>query len=1037
MEKNTRSKIYSSLGLILGIVSLVLLVWNIRESYTKKPYERKEQSLSELVNPFIGTGFHGHTYPGASLPFGLVQLSPDTRKGNWDACSGYHYSDSTILGFSHTHLSGTGCIELGDILIKPITWQGNDIPKSLDEPLSFQHKNEEASPAYYSVLLDNGVKAELTATTHVGLHRYTFPKTDDLEKHSAILIDLAHLLDNEHIYTSELKQTHKREVVGMRSTRGWVDKQQVYFVVQTSEDIFATDEYPTNNEGKKLLCSFKNERQKPIVLKVGLSLVSIDEARTNLEAEVGAKTFDEIKDESAKIWEKALSKIEIRGESREDEVIFYTALYHSMLAPNQVSDVSGSYRTHKDEVAKLDSGIYYSTLSTWDTFRAWSPMMTLLDTDLINNIIRSSLIMYQNSGELPLWPLASGETETMIGYHTASIIADAYMKGIRDYDAELALEAMIASSEKNKKGADYYIKNGFIPSNIKRESVSCLLEFAYDDWCIARMAEAMGKQKVYDKYIARAKNYINVFDGATKFFRPKRLDGNWESPFDTETAGRAYTEATAWQYRFFVPHDVTGLMNLMGGREEFLKALDDLFVQKTKEEPSELQDITGLIGQYAHGNEPSHHVPYLYTLMREGWKTQELTRRILKEMYSAKPEGIIGNEDCGQMSAWYIMSSLGLYSFCPASNQFILTTPLFPYAKINLANGKSLEIKANEPSKNKYIKSVKLNGKALERDFVTYDELMVGGELKFELSAKPNKERDVNFEQPYSMTTGLEVSIPYVKEDLDLFEEQTSVSLASATEGAKIYYTLDGSRPNDQSKVYTESFTIDKSCEIRAIAYKDEYQPSAELKIKATKAEYRKPSVKDEELALLNRGYITADYYEANFRDAYDLFHQTEGLILRGSISPISSEELANISIDGAKSEDHFGYIFKGAIYIAKKGVYDFQTKSDDGSRLFIGDSYGEYGYRYGLARVVDNDGSHAAITANGRIALDKGWHKFIVAYFEDYEGQHLSWSWKQPDSKNFEPIPNKVLASTKKLPREGFIICIEEISIVEEPKKN
>ncbi len=1006
------------LNTLLIALSLLLLIPSCLE-------EQKGVELEpiELVNPFIGTGAHGHTYPGATVPFGLVQLSPDTRMGNWDACSGYHYSDSTMFGFSHTHLSGTGCIDLGDILIKPISWCGDNLPKSIDEPLSFKHSNEEASPAYYSVLLDNEIKVELTATKHVGVHRYTFPEKKDLEEHSAILIDLAHLLDNEHIYSCEIKQVSDYEVVGMRSTRGWVDKQQVYFDLLTDINILETKLIETKNGGKKLLLVFDTlekitcieEKCKDgptifaetlvlnaVEVKVGLSFVSIEEAKKNLEAEAESKSFDEVLAESQGVWRKALDKIKVEG-AEEDKKIFYTALYHSMLAPNEVSDVRSTYRTHQDTIAQLDSTTtYYSTLSTWDTFRAWSPMMTLIDTSLVNNIIRSSLIMYKNSGELPLWPLASGETETMIGYHTASIIADAYLKGIRDYDTELALEAMIASSEKNKKGADYYIKNGFIPSNIKRESVSCLLEFAYDDWCIAQMAKAMGKQEVYDTYIARARNYINVFDGATKFFRPKCLDGNWESPFDTETAGKAYTEATAWQYRFFVPHDVNGLVNQMGGQEEFIKALDQLFIQKTKANVFELQDITGLIGQYAHGNEPSHHVPYLYTFVGQGWKTQEMTRRILKEMYTATPEGIIGNEDCGQMSAWYIMSSLGMYSFCPASNQFILTTPLFPYAKMRLANGKSLEIKANDPGKNKYIKSVKLNGVNLNRDFLTYDELMEGGELSFELCAELNKEREKDFIQPYSMTTASEVSIPYVKEDLDLFEGETTVSLASATDGAKMYYTLNGSQPNKQSKLYTKPFTISQSCEIRAIAYKDAYQPSAELKIKATKAEYL-PTI---EYSFENKdgsgylkchfGKISYGYCEGNIHsfDDYWKIPYWRRDKRRGAVS--------NVGLDKIKHrEDHFAINFHGCIWVDERGVYDFQLKSDDGSILFIDGQ-----------KVVDNGGSHAAITANGRIALDKGWHKFSLYYFEDYEGEHLSWYWKKPKMTEFEPIPDNVLGS-------------------------
>ena len=523
------------------------------------------QSPVDYIDPFIGTGFHGHTYPGATVPLGTVQLSPDTRAGNWDACSGYHYDDTTLNGFSHTHLSGTGCIDLGDILFRPTT-QRPDLTAegSICQPAAFSHKDEKASAGYYSVLLkDEGIKAELTATTHAGVHRYTFPSG----KEAALVVDLAHLLDSEYIYEATLERTAANEIAGMRRTRGWTDNQYVYFVAQFSKPFktvdFIRDKKPVSAEVKlagtdlQAYLSFDNSDGEPVITKVGLSIVSEKNARENLEAEVTGFDFDAVRSAARSAWEQALSVITVEGGDTDDLKNFYTAMYHSMVVPNVASDVNGEYRRHDMKTGQLPEGkVQYSTFSLWDTFRAWNPLMTLIDTTLVNNMVNSYLDIYEASGELPIWPLSAGETGTMIGYHAVSVIADAYMKGIRGFDSDKALEAMVVSSEKNKKGADYYIQNGFIPSNIKKESISCLLEFAYDDWCIARMAQEMGRNDIYEEYIQRSRNYINVFDGSTKFFRPKRMDGNWETPFNPIEVGRAYTEATAWQYRFFVPHDV-------------------------------------------------------------------------------------------------------------------------------------------------------------------------------------------------------------------------------------------------------------------------------------------------------------------------------------------------------------------------------------------------------------------------------------------------------------------------------------------------
>ena len=949
---------------------------------------QKENPVN-FIDPFIGTGFHGHTYPGATVPFGAVQLSPDTRAGNWDACAGYHYDDSTLTGFSHTHLSGTGCIDLGDLLIRPTTQTVDPSRQPMYAPAAFRHEDEKAEAGYYAVLLhEEGIRAELTATAHTGVHRYTFPK----ESTPTVIVDLKHSLDNEHIYESSLQVVNPHEMTGMRNTRGWSDNQRIYFVIQCSQP-FEKATLVSNQkalEGKEAegtdlqaLLKFKDHTSEPIVMKVGLSIVSVENARENLQAEVEGFDFDAVKQAAYHTWNDAVSAIKVEGGTEEQKTNFYTALYHSMVVPNVVSDVNGQYRRHDQTIGQLPQGtVQYSTFSLWDTFRAWNPMMTLIDTTLVTNMIHSFLHIYDASGELPLWPLSAGETGTMIGYHSASVIADAYMKGIRGFDAEKALEALVVSSEKNQKGADYYISKGFIPSNIKKESISCLLEFAYDDWCIAQLAQALGKQEIYDTYIRRSQQYLNVFDGATRFFRPKRMDGNWETPFNPNEVGRAYTEATAWQYRFFVPHDVNGMVQLFGGKEAFTSALDDIFHTDAQVD-GDLVDITGLIGQYAHGNEPSHHIAYLYNYIGQPWKTQAMTRRLLDEMYAPTPEGIVGNEDCGQMSAWYILSSLGLYAVCPGSNEFTFTTPLFEKATLQLANGKTLTITANHPEKNLYIDKVELNGKEIETNFVTYEQLMGGGELHFSLTDQPNRKRGVTADAaPYSFTKEAVVSIPYVDKDLNLFMDSVTVNLATATAGATVHYTLDGSEPTQQSPIFNAPLVLKNTTQINAKAFKDGFQPSSTLSILATKA-------------VLNRGKIILDhqpkngttykYYEGHFQKVADM--QQKHFVEKGIVS--------EPSLDKARQEDHYGFEFSGLIDVPEDGVYTFQTRSDDGSVLYIDQTL-----------VVDNDGSHAAIPATGSIALKKGWHSYRLLYIEDYEGQHLSWAWKLPSGEKLEPIP-------------------------------
>jgi predicted alpha-1,2-mannosidase len=950
----------------------------------------EEKQPVDYVDPFIGTGFHGHTYPGATTPFGSVQLSPDTRRGNWDACSGYHYSDSTIIGFSHTHLSGTGCIDLGDILFHPTTDQIQNREKGyIFDPLPFSHKNEAAEAGYYSVKLDNGIVAELTATTHTGVHRYSFPKNTDRK----IIVDLAHLLDNEKINEAELS-LNSGELSGMRSTSGWVANQHIYFAAQFSVPFNAkfiskgqpvSSNQPLRGDNIQAVLSFFESNGKPIIVKVGISAVSVENARQNLRTEVQDFDFNQVKNEAKASWDKALSSFRVSGGTPEEMTNFYTAVYHAMVVPNQTSDVNSEYRGADQQIRKAGKGKVYSTMSLWDTFRAWNPMMTLVDTTLVNNMINSFLNFYDQTGELPIWPLSSGETGTMIGYHAVSVIYDAFSKNIRGYDTEKAFVAMKASAEKNSKGTTPFLELSFIPADSKRESVSCLLENAYDDWCIAQMAKALGHTDDYNRYINRAKLYLNVFDGSSRFFRSRMSDGLWETPFNPFEVGRGYTEATAWQYRFFVPHDINGLISQFGGQKNFTDALDSLFTAKSATD-GHLSDITGLVGQYAHGNEPSHHMAYLYSFAGQPWKTQQMVRRLLKEMYQPTPEGISGNEDCGQMSAWYVMSSLGLYPVCPGSTQFILSSPLFENATVRLANGRELRITTNNPKKNTYIKEVFWNDKPVAENYITYQQLANGGTLRFVLDSEPNLKRGITPETfPYSLSETAEVSVPFVANDISFFRDQVTVNCGTATPDAEIRYTLDGSEPSENSQLYSNPFVLNNSGTIRLKAFKKGFAPSSTAVYSASKAIFREAAP-----VRLNKNGVYFKYYEGDFSKTSEI--ETKGKLIKSGVC-----DKPELSI--AQTPDHYGFIFSGFISVPEDGVYTFSTKSDDGSVLLMDGQ-----------KVVNNDGSHAEISAIGRVALKKGFHPYELLYFESYEGEALSVSWITPGTGKEEIISPKYL---------------------------
>jgi len=700
------------------------------------------------VNPFIGTGGHGHTYPGATLPMGFVQLSPDCKTKDWDWCSGYHYSDSTILGFSHTHLSGTGVGDLGDVLIMPyygkIEYEPGD-PSIPNEGYhsGFSHDEEYAKPGYYQVKLKKyGIHAELTSTTHVGFHQYTFPSASDSAR---IIIDLAHGIHGNLPFVSELKIENDSTVSGYRYATGWAEMKRLYFVVKFSKP-FNTSGISLHNktpkpfpiavtkEKLKAVLTFKVTNNEKIKVKVALSANSLENAYQNL-SEIKDWNFERIKEESKKEWNNVLSKIRIEADETQKE-IFYTALYHTLVVPNVISDTQTffgpdlSYHTS-------NSKKYYSTFSLWDTFRATHPLYSLLFPDRVNEFVNNFIQHHKIYGYLPIWPLWGTETHTMIGNHAIPVIVEAYMKGIKDYDAEAAYQAVKETSLRTHHNSyfDTLNKYGYLPNDRSTQSVSKTLEIAYDDWCAAQFAKALGHMDDYKFFIKRSSSYKNLFDSTTGFMRGKSSSGVWTAHFNPAQTSYSgdYTEGNAWQYSWFVPHDIDGLIKLHGGKEKFAKKLDSLFTI-----PSTLVgdviDVTGLIGQYAHGNEPSHHIAYLFNYAGYPCKTQYYVRKILNEMYSNKPDGLIGNEDCGQMSAWYIFSSMGFYPVNPASGEFDLGIPLFKKIKISLPNNKEFVITTDNTGKDDgYVKSVKLNGKKFTNLKLTNSEIIEGGSIEFKL----------------------------------------------------------------------------------------------------------------------------------------------------------------------------------------------------------------------------------------------------------------------------------------------------------------
>lgn len=745
----------------------------------------------------IGTDGTGHTFPGATLPFGMMQLSPDTRvDGSWEGCSGYHYSDDYIYGFSHTHLSGTGVSDYGDVLLMPsneiIFNNGFDGKKGYRKP--FSHTNEIASAGYYSVVLDSiDVKVELTVSYRSGIHQYQFPDAEN----QYLILDLEHrdmLLDHKIHHNDDFT------VIGYRHSKAWAEDQRLFYHMTFSHPI-ENITYQIENgqseknykfESSKAAIKFNNPNNEPILVKIGISAVDEAGAKNNLMTEIGDKSFETIKTDAETIWEQQLEKIIIETPNDDHKTIFYTAMYHAMIAPNLYQDVDGRYRGMDLEIHQTNDFDYYTVFSLWDTYRAAHPLYTIIEQDRTKDFIQTFLAKYDEGGIMPIWDLAGNYTGCMIGYHAVPVIADAYLKGVDGFDANKALEAMIHSAMQDHLGLESYKNLGFIPLEEESESVSKTLEYAYDDWTIAMMAKKMGRDDIYESFLKRAQNYKNVFDPETQFMRA-RFRNTWFSPFDPYEVNSNYTEANAWQYSLYTPQDFSGLMKLMGGKDQLEKHLNELFTAEAETSGRHQVDITGLIGQYAHGNEPSHHMAYIYNFVNKPYKTQERVRQILTEQYQNHPDGISGNEDCGQMSSWYIFSSLGFYPVTPGSNQYIIGAPLFDKATINLENGKTFTaVTENNSPENLYIASAKLNGKSYSKSYINHADIMNGGTLIFTMTNQPTNWGSTNEDIPVSeISEHLIIPSPFIKSGEVAFKESTEVVLACAEKDAAIYFSRD------------------------------------------------------------------------------------------------------------------------------------------------------------------------------------------------------------------------------------------------------
>ena len=729
----------------------VLAFLSVLGACTSPQSSQPETDYTQLVNPFIGTDFTGNTYPGAQAPFGMVQLSPDNGLGGWDRISGYFYPDSTIAGFSHTHLSGTGAGDLYDVLFMPVTLPFKEAEGELGIHSKFSHQDEEASAGYYRVKLqDYNINVELTATPRCGVQRYTFPKAE-----SMVILNLKKAMNWDFTMDSQIEIVDSCNIRGYRFSEGWARGQKLYFATRFSKPFKSVEleNAEIKLKGEKVGTSniarfmFDTEDGEQITLVTALSGVSVEGAVKNLNAEAPHNDFDQYLADAKADWNKQLQRIEVVGTNNDDKVNFYTALYHSMIAPTIYSDVDGKYYGPDKQVHQADGWVNYSTFSLWDTFRAAHPLFTYTEPERVGDMVQSFIAFYEQNGRLPVWNFWGSETDMMIGYHAVPVIVDAYLKGIGNFDAEKALEACVATANIDEyRGIGSYKKNGYIPYNVTDKyntenwSLSRTLEYAFDDFCIAEMAQKMGKTELANEFYKRSQNYRNVFNPATGFMQPIDDKGIFQPNFNPDEYTAHICESTAWHYFWSVQHDIKGLVSLTGGQDKFAAKLDSMFTYI----PAGNEELpifsTGMIGQYAHGNEPSHHVIYLYNKVRQPWKAQKYAAQVMHDLYFNAPAGLCGNEDCGQMSAWYVFSAMGFYPVNPVSGEYEIGSPLFPEMRLNLGNGKTFTVLApNVSRENIYIQSVKVNGQPYDKSYITHQQIMDGATIEFVMGNQPGE----------------------------------------------------------------------------------------------------------------------------------------------------------------------------------------------------------------------------------------------------------------------------------------------------------
>ncbi len=917
-----------------------------------------KKDFASLVNPFVGTIGTGKTFQGPVLPYGMIQPGPYMAYSE-DQLSG------TIFGFSQTHLSGMaggGVGTAGDILFMPAIEKDSFINGF---PSKFQHKNENASPGFYGVKLDSSnIKIEITATTRTGLYKFTFPQSTA----SGVFLKLE----------NGMMKVNENEISGC-------NKNRVYFVASFSKPLKSYEiaeneqiiDNPDTVRNENIKAFFRFGPEETILMKIGISMVSIEGARNNLETEQPGWDFDLIRKNAVAAWNKELGKIEVEGGTETEQILFYTALYHSLIHPNIYMDADRKFRSSNGKVYTATDFDNYTNFSLWDTFRALHPLYTIINQKMTNQFIRTFLERYDHNGRMLIMEFdgVEGETPPMIATHSLSVLADAYVKGIRDYDVPKAYEAMKKLADDFiRPDKELYLNYGYIPADLKGQSVSQTLEYSYNDWCITRLAQDFNQDDNL-KYSRRGDFYKNVFSKEVNFMRGRKSNFQFVDNFDPMETINHYTEANAYQYSTFVPQDIEGLIELMGGDPVFEAWLDSCFSTKTDFSKINLGDVTGLIGQYAHGNEPSHHIAYLYNYVGAPWKTQQMVRQIMSDLYQNKPEGIDGNEDCGQMSAWYVMSAMGFYAVTPGMDYYVIGSPLFDKITINLENGNKFEIIAkNNSEKNKYIQLTKLNDLTFSKTYLKHNDIVGGGKIIFEMGDVPNKEWGVNKEdRPYSPKKTFKYALTPQPEFSDiLFLDKRIVKMKEPEAVAKIHYTLDGTEPTEKSTLFTDSIIITKPTVLKVRSFVDGIAPSQILSVQFRQIEMLEAIAVSE----LQPG-VKYLYREGNgVKSARD---QNEAPVLDTGI-------LSTFNVDEVKDQRAFGYNFNGYINVPETGVFHFWLEANDGAILYLNNKL-----------IIDNDGGHRAQVLDSKIGLKKGWHPVKVDYCQNGLAKSLVLEWEGP----------------------------------------